>query len=189
MLLVFATAFAQLTGTVVAAESREPLGLSVVSLRPKFGQRFTDAGGRFAFAPTPAGTYVLSVRQIGYAPLDTQLVTTGDSTHLQIALRRLAIELPPVTIAGSQCTNPGPPDSRDTALRAVFDQLQENARRLALLADSYPFRYTLELADRAVSQRGDTGPPATRRLQFSSGDKRRHPNAVGRVVQRSWGPW
>src|SRR5438093_11507735 len=168
MLLVFATAFAQLTGTVVAAESREPLGLSVVSLRPKFGQRFTDAGGRFAFAPTPAGTYVLSVRQIGYAPLDTQLVTTGDSTHLQIALRRLAIELPPVTIAGSQCTNPGPPDSRDTAfswswsntarsavsrypgppdsrdtaLRAVLDQLQAHARRLALPPRAYPVRQT-----------------------------------------------
>ena len=179
-----------LRGTVLTAESGEPLGFSIVSLHPRFGQRFTDAAGKFEFKTTPAVAYVLSVRQIGYAPLDTQLVITGDgATNVRIALRHLAIELPPVTIAGNQCTNPGPPDSSDTALRAVFDQLQETARRLALLADSYPFRYTLELADRAVSQRGDTGPPATRRLQFSSGDKRRHPYAVGRVVQRAWGPW
>jgi len=197
MLVLFSLAVAlqsaaqqpSLRGTVSAAESGQPLGFSIVSLHPKFGRRFTDAGGEFVFAPTPAGAYVLSVRQIGYAPLDTQLVITGDSSRLRIALRRLAIELPPVTIAGSQCTNPGAPDSGDTALRAVFDQLQENARRFALLADSYPFRYTLELADRVLTQRGDTGPPATRRLEFSSSDKRYHPYAVGRVVERGWGAW
>lgn len=179
-----------LRGTVLTAESGEPLGFSIVSLLPRFGQRFTDAAGKFEFTPTPAAAYVLSVRQIGYAPLDTQLVITGDTvTSVRVALRHLAIELPPVTIAGNQCTNPGPPDSRDTALRAVFDQLQENARRFALLADSYPFRYTLELADRTLNQRGDTGPPATRRLEFSSSDKKYHPYAVGRVVERGWGPW
>lgn len=188
MLLILAIAFTQLTGAVVAAESREPLGFSVVSLRPLFGQRFTDGTGRFVFAPIPQGAYVLSVRQIGYAPLDTQLVVT-DSTSLQIALHRLAIELPPVTVAASQCTDPGAPDSSDTALRGVFDQLQENARRFTLLADSYPFRYTLELTDRIVTQRGDTGRPETRRLEFSSTDKRYHPYAVGRVVERGWGPW
>ncbi len=177
-------------GTVIAAESGEPLGFSIVTLYPGFGQRFTDARGTFSFHVAKAGTYVLSVRQIGYAPLDTQLVIAGDSAKMvRIVLHHLAIELPPVTITASQCTNPGPPDSNDTALRAVFDQLQENARRLALLADSYPFRYTLELADRTLSQRGDTGPPVKRNLYFSSRDNRQHPYAVGRVVEQGWGPW
>src|SRR6266576_3613879 len=146
-----------LRGTVVGAESGQPLGFSVVTLHPNGGQQFTSASGAFTFADIKAGTYVLSVRQIGYVPLDTQVVITADSTTVvHVTLRRLAIELPPVTITGQQCTNPGRPDTSDAALLAVFDQLQENARRFELLADSYPFRYTLELSERTVSQRGDT---------------------------------
>jgi len=115
-------------------------------------------------------------------------VITGDSaTIVRIALRRLAIELPPVTIAGQQCTRPGRPDSSNAALLAVFDQLQENARRFELLADSYPFHYELELALREVNQRGDTSRPEIRRLRFSSDDN--HPYAEGRVVEPAWGPW
>ncbi|PYP96287.1 MAG: hypothetical protein DMD38_08880 [Gemmatimonadetes bacterium] len=183
---------AQLTlrGTVSAAESGEPLGFSIVTLYPGFGKRFTDARGGFSIDIAQPGTYVLSVRQIGYAPLDTQLVIAGDSaTSVRIVLHHLAIDLPPVTISAGQCTNPGAPDSSDRTLRAVFDQLQESARRFELLADTYPFRYTLELTDRIVNQRGDTGPPVVRRLQFSSSDNRHHPYAVGRVVERAWGAW
>ena len=106
---------------------------------------------------------------------------------MRVALRHLAIELPPVTIAATPCTSPGPPDSTDAALLAVFDQLQENARRYALLADSYPFQYTLELSDRTVNQRGDTGKPEMRKLRFSNGDNR--PYQIGRVVEPAFGPW
>src|SRR6266550_1478231 len=177
-----------LRGTVVGAESGQPLGFSIVTLHPGGGQQFTDVSGAFAFADTKSGTYVLSVRQIGYVPLDTQVVITADSTTVvHVTLRRLAIELPSVTITGQQCTNPGRPDSSDAALLAVFDQLQENARRFELLADSYPFHYELELALREVNQRGDTGRPEVRRLRFSSDDN--HPYAVGRVVEPAWGPW
>jgi len=177
-----------LRGTVVGAESGQPLGFSVVTLHPNGGQQFTSASGAFTFADIKAGTYVLSVRQIGYVPLDTQVVITADSTTVvHVTLRRLAIELPPVTITGQQCTNPGRPDSSDAALLAVFDQLQENARRFELLADSYPFRYTLELSERTVSQRGDTSGPEVMKLQFSSNEN--HPYGVGRVVEHAWGPW
>ena len=177
-----------LRGTVVSAETGYPLGFSIVTLHPNIGRQFTDAAGVFALSGTQAGTYLLSVRQIGYAPLDTQVVITGDSvTVVRIALRRLAIELPPVTIATQQCTRPGRPDSSDAALLAVFDQLQENARRFELLADSFPFHYELELALREVNQRGDTSRPEVRRLRFSSDDN--HPYAEGRVVEPAWGPW
>ena len=179
-----------LRGTVIGAETGQPLGFSIVSLIPPASKRFTNATGAFAFPDVGAGKYVLSVRQIGYAPLDTPIVVRADSaTTLVLRLRHLAIELPPVTIAATQCTNPGPPDSSDTALRAVFDQLQENSRRFELLADSYPFRYQLEQTVRYVNQRGDTGRPMTKRMWLSSSDNREHPYAVGRVVERGWGPW
>jgi len=177
-----------LRGTVVSTETRQPLAFSIVTLHPNVGRQFTDGAGAFAFPGTSPGSYVLSVRQIGYTPLDTQIVVAGDSTTIvQIALRHLAIELPPVTIAAQQCTRPGRPDSSDAALLAVFDQLQENARRFELLADSYPFHYDLELALREVNQRGDTSRPALQTLRFSSDDN--HPYAVGRVVEPAWGPW
>ena len=177
-----------LQGTVLSSETQLPIGFSVVNLAPTGGKQFTDGAGRFTFANVQAGTYVLSIRQIGYTPLDTQLVLTGhDTTAVRVALRRLAIELPPVTVIARQCTNPGRPDSSDRALLAVFDQLQENARRFELLADSYPFRYVLELSQRTVSLRGDTGRLEVQRLQFSSDDN--HPYAVGRVVEPGWGPW
>lgn len=177
-----------LRGTVTSAESGQPLGYTIVTLYPHRDKQFTDARGTFAFAATRAGTYLLSIRQIGYAPLDTQIVTRHDSsTTVHVTLRRLAIELPPVTVAALPCMNPGPPDSSDAALLAVFEQLQENARRYELLAKSYPFQYTLELTDRAVYQRGDTGKPEVQKLRFSSSDDR--PYQVGRVVEPAWGPW
>lgn len=186
----FATLLLQLLrGTVAGAETGQPLSFTIVTVQ-NVGRQFTDGAGAFAFAGTKPGTYLLSVRQIGYTPLDTQVVVAGDSaTSVRVALRRLAIELPPVTIAAQQCTRPGPPplDSSDTALRAVFDQLQENARRFELLSDSFPFQYELELALREVNSRGDTSRAETRRLRFSSDDT--HPYAVGRVVEPGWGPW
>jgi carboxypeptidase family protein len=177
-----------LRGTVVSAETGQPLGFSIVTLHPSVGRQFTDGAGAFVFGETKPGTYLLSVRQIGYAPLDTQIVVSGDTTTwLRIALRHLAIELPPVTIAAPRCTRPGRPDSSDVALLAVFDQLQENARRFELLANSYPFEYALEITTREVNSRGDTSGPELRRLRLSSKDD--HPYAVGRVVEPAWGPW
>ena len=177
-----------LRGSVVSAETGLPLGYSIVELRPGLGQQFTTASGAFAFSALTPGTYLLSVRQIAYTPVDTQIVILEDGeTVVHVALRHLAIELPPVTIAATQCTKPGPPEPSDTALRAVFDQLQENARRFELLTDSFPFQYMLEVSDRTVNQRGDTGKPEVQRIRFSSSDFR--PYEVGRVVQPAWGPW
>jgi len=177
-----------LRGAVVSAETGQPLGFSIVTLYPSVGRQFTDGDGTFVFAGTKPGIFLLSVRQIGYTPLDTQIVVAGDSTTtVRIALRHLAIELPPVTIAARQCTNPGRPDSSDAALATVFDQLQENARRFQLLADSYPFRYNLERALRTVTPRGDTGRARIDTIRLASTDIR--PYAVGRVVEPAWGPW
>ena len=148
-----------LRGTVISAETREPLGLTIVTLHPGLGTQFTDVAGAFSFENVGAGTYLLSVRQIGYVPLDTQIVLHSDApASLFLVLRRLAVELPAITVVGhTRCTKPGPPDREVTpALASVFDQLMENARRLQLLADSYPFHYRLERSQREVSRNGDT---------------------------------
>ena len=187
-LLLFLAQTSSLHGTVVSADSHEPLGLSIVTLTPTASRRFTDARGGFTFSAVEPGRYVLTVRQIGYVPLDTSIVIReGGETAILVALRHLAIELPPVTITTEQCTKPGRPDSTNRTLAAVFNQLEENAKRFELFADSYPFRYGLERTERTVNERGDTGRGYVHTLKFSSGDS--HPYEIGRVVERGWGPW
>lgn len=181
-----------LRGTVVSAETREPLGLTIVTLHPGLGTQFSDASGAFAFADigSGAGTYLLSVRQIGYVPLDTQIVLRADvPTTLLIVMRRLAVELPAITVVGhTRCTTPGPPDREVTpALAAVFDQLMENARRLELLADSHPFRYRLERSQREV-RRGDSLRAHVDTIDFDQNETRRR-YRPGLVVTPGTGPY
>jgi len=181
-----------LRGAVVSAETREPLGLTIVTLHPGLGTQFTDAAGAFSFADVGAGTYLLSVRQIGYVPLDTQIVLRPDvpAGTLLVVLRRLAVVLPAITVVGhTRCTKPGPPDRDVTpALAAVFDQLMENARRLELLADSYPFRYRLERSQRDVTRQGDSLRAAIDTMEFDQNQTRRR-YRPGLVVTAGAGPY
>lgn len=180
-----------LRGTVVSAETREPLGLTIVTLHPGLGTQFTDAGGVFSFPDVGAGTYLLSVRQIGYVPLDTQIVRRADvPATLRLIMRRLAVQLPAITVVGhARCTKPGPPDREVTpALAAVFDQLMENARRLQLLADSYPFHYRLERSQRDVDRRGDSLRAQVDTIDFDQNRTRRR-YQPGLVVTAGTGPF
>ena len=180
-----------LRGTVISAETREPLSLSIITLHPGLGTQFTDPDGAFSFANVGAGTYLLSVRQIGYVPLDTQIVLRADiPATLLVTLRRLAVELPAITVVGhARCTKPGPPDREVTpALAAVFDQLIENARRLELLADSYPFRYRLERSERDVTRRGDSLRAEVDTIELEQHQTRRR-YRPGLVVTSGTGPY
>ena len=168
-------------GTVVNAETGEPLAFSIVALQPGFAEHFTDQAGAFTFTNVSTGTYRLRVRQIGYSPVDTTLTVGSDSDlSIRIALRRVAVELPPITVTGAlTCVQPGPPDAAVTpALASVFDQLLENARRYRLLADSFPFTFVIE---RTSSTGVDT-------IEQTSGDER-HRYRPGRVVDAGTGPW
>lgn len=178
-----------LRGSVTSAETGQPLGFSIVTLRPTNHKQFTDSAGAFAFSGIAAGTYLVSVRQIAYAPLDTQIVIGDRAATIRLSLRHLAIELPPVTITSRpRCSNPGPPDPKATpALAAVFAQLREHAQRFRLLADAYPFEYRLEQTLREVTSRGDTLRPVVRTIRLDSRSER--PYEVGRVVAPGWGPW
>jgi len=134
------------SGTIVSSTSGAPLPFSIVALLPGFDQRFTDGAGRFEFRGVPAGRYHLIVRQIGYYPLDSAVSIGPDAAPtVQLALRHLALELPALTVTAPQtCVAPGSPDSSaDSRLSTVFGQVLENARRLRLLNDSFPYEYRL----------------------------------------------
>jgi len=176
-------------GTVVLAQTGELLPFSVVMLSPGDARIFTDGQGRFSFSNLGNSTYVLSVRQIGFSPVDTQITLRGDDAPVvRIALHALVVQLPPLVVIGyGPCTAPGRPNSPDdSALVAVFDQLQENARRFELFADSYPFRFRLERTLRDVTRRGDTLKTVD---ILSLGNTDERPYEVGRVVAPGWGPW
>ncbi|PYP36503.1 MAG: hypothetical protein DMD48_12645 [Gemmatimonadetes bacterium] len=91
-----------ISGVVVSAETAQPLGFSTVTLVPGNTKRFTDSVGAFRVTGMPAGTYLLSIRQIGYAPLDTPIVVRADRattlvrklTPLRAARRLLPVPLP-----------------------------------------------------------------------------------------------
>src|SRR6185503_10267117 len=86
-------AFGLLHGTVVDAETGEPLAYSIVSLHPGAAEHFTDQAGAFTFIHVSAGTYRLVVRQIGYVPADTTVVVGPESDlSIRITLRRVAVE-------------------------------------------------------------------------------------------------
>jgi hypothetical protein len=177
--------FAQVHGTVVSAETAEPLAFSIVSLQPGLAEHFTDQAGAFTFTNVSGGTYRLLVRQIGYVPADTTIVVRPDADlSIRIALRRVAVELPPITVTGElTCLQPGPPDGAVTpALAAVFDQLLESARRYRLLADSFPFRFVIE---RTYTS---TGEALLDTIEQTSAEERRRYRA-GRVVEEGTGPW
>ncbi len=188
-LLLQTVAAQSIRGTVVVAQTGEPLPFSVVMLSPGDARIFTDGQGRFSFSNLGNSTYVLSVRQIGFSPVDTQITLRGDDAPVvRIALHALVVQLPPLVVIGyGPCTAPGRPNSPDdSALVAVFDQLQENARRFELFADSYPFRFRLERTVRDVTRRGDTLKTVD---ILSLGNTDERPYEVGRVVAPGWGPW
>ena len=162
-----------LRGVVLGAETSEPLGFSIVTLIPNVGRQFTDHRGVFTFSEVPAGIYLLSVRQIGYTPLDTQIVINESvPPSLTVVLRHLAVELPAIT----------------PALASVFGQLVENARRLELLADSHPFRFRLERRFREVNRRGDSLGALVDTLELDHNEVRRR-YRPGLIVAPGAGPW
>jgi hypothetical protein len=181
-----------LHGTVVDAETGEPLAYSIVSLHPGVAEHFTDQAGAFTFTHVSAGTYRLVVRHIGYVPADTTVVVGPESDlSIRITLRRVAVELPPITVTGAlTCVQPGPPDTSVTpALAAVFDQLLENARRYRLLADSFPFGFTLERTSHGPPP--DLGKPPGLEVdtitQTSADERRRY--RPGAIIEAGTGPW
>lgn len=180
-------------GDVVAAEDGRPLAYATIIVEPGGNKRFADPGGGFALGPLAPGSYRLRVRQIGFAAHDTTLDITAVAPRrrIRIALRAVALELPPVTVEGTpgRCLTPGIPDSTvDPRLAGLFAELQKNVDRYRMLIDEYPFHFTRE--EWRVS-RNDAGYEETVGLDTVSYDVQKmedRPYKPGTVVIWEAGP-
>jgi hypothetical protein len=168
------------------AGTRVPYAL--VRILPTGTERFTDSRGAFAFTALPLGTYRVQARQVGFEPLESAVSLHAEGAALRIALRPLAIRLDELTVTvRGRCTAPGPPDPGTApALAAVFAQLRENARRFAVLADSYPFQFSLERTFTDVTGNGVVRTVATDTVDYQSSARVRY--RPGELIGWGTGP-
>ncbi|MDB4907812.1 MAG: hypothetical protein JWO05_2596 [Gemmatimonadetes bacterium] len=134
-------------GAVVSREAGAALSHAVIAIPALGVERFTDDRGIFTLTGVAAGRQRLVVRHLGYASADTTItVIAGQPVQVRVALTRLAVRLAAVRVTPDKpCLTPGAPTrARDPVSWAVFEQLRENANRMRLLRDSYPYQMLME---------------------------------------------
>ena len=162
-----------LAGVVVAKEDGAPLGYSVVSI-PALGEigreRYTTPQGAFAFPGLPAGMHRLRVKHLGYSPRDVDVQVTPGRTELRVELTRIALRLAAVrVVAREECTSPGPPNpTLVPEFATLFEQVRQNAERLRLLMERYPYRYFVERSFFDQLRNGESRFVATDTVGFQS---------------------
>jgi hypothetical protein len=171
-----------LVGFVTMREGGQPLPYSVISIAALSREQFTNDRGTFVLAGLPAGRHRLRVRHLGYSPADVDVVIrAGGTDTVRVALTRIAVRLNAVQVrAYPECTNPGPPDARDSAFALVFDQLKQNAEQFRLLTKEYPFAYAVERTLGAVFGRDNARREKPDTIVLRSADEWRY--VPGEVV-------
>ena len=159
-----------ITGTVRAADTREPLAYSGVLVVSTTREQLTNADGTFAFHELSAGRITIRVRHIGFVPRDTTLsIQPGDSVTLEITLARVAIRLDAMRVVRSRQIRMGHgcPAASDSAegesINELLGQIIQNAEQYRLLVRSHPF--SLHFAQRFIVRYRD-GRVATEEAQF-----------------------
>ncbi len=85
---------ARLTGTVSRDSSLAPVASAEVRLPQLDRAATTDTAGRFVFDSVPAGRYRITVRALGFAPLDDSVdIADGRPARREFQLRPLAVAL------------------------------------------------------------------------------------------------
>ena len=133
------------------------------------------------------------MRHLGYTPVDLSVtVHAGQVDTVHVQLVHIAVKLAVVHVrALPECKNPGVPKaSADSAFATVFDQLHQNADQYRLLADAYPFVYTVERTMSVTLVSGDTRIEGIDTLVMESASQwKYHPGAVvSRAPRSSFGP-
>lgn len=89
------------TGTVVSAQTGEPLSAAQVSLEGTGLGALTQSNGRFLILRVPAGTYTVNAVLIGFASASAQVtVTSGESAAVELRLDPQAISLSEIVVTG-----------------------------------------------------------------------------------------
>jgi len=166
------------------AGTRVPYAL--VRILPALTEQFTDARGGFAAAGLAPGSYRVQVRQVGFQPFDSTVTAAAAVATLHVVLHPLAIWLDELTVTTTgRCTAPGPPDpTTSPELALIFAEFRENARRFAVLADSYPFLYYIERTFTDLGENGDVLRSAADTVEYRSDSRARY--RPGDII--AWGP-
>jgi hypothetical protein len=126
-------------GQVVLRDDGQPLPYTAVALLSQGTQRLTSDSGAFVLSDLPPGEVRLRFKRIGFLPKDTLVVLgPGETARIRVEMTRLALDLPAVVVSG-RCTNGTPFEPRPAILAELFDQVNQNAERMALLATAKPF--------------------------------------------------
>lgn len=91
-------------GLVLTDETNEPLaGASVelAGITPARGL-LTDLNGRFAFENTPAGTYYLTVRYVGFTEYLTEVLVGSSDVEIDVRLLKDILEFDTIIVTGSR---------------------------------------------------------------------------------------
>jgi iron complex outermembrane receptor protein len=91
------------TGTVVDADTEDPLPAVNVGLAGTPLGTATDETGRFSISDVPEGTYTVEASLVGYETVERSVdVETGKTTTLRITLSQESVELGGITVTGQR---------------------------------------------------------------------------------------
>ena len=162
-------------GLVRAREGGMALAHAVVSIDSLGIERLADGHGRFRLETLPAGRHQLRVRSLGFAPGDTTVVVvSAEVDSIVVELRPLPTPMATVRVHPDDwCTAPGRPrHGDDPAFASIFEQMEQNAARLRLLDETYPYATWVE-----------------RKLGFRRRDGSKHVERTDTLVDRSEVAW
>ena len=94
---------AAIVGTVVDAETGEPLIAARVRLRETGRNELSHGDGSFHFYRLSAGRYTVVAERIGYAPAEerVRIEADGDTVRIELAMRPTALDIAGVVVTGT----------------------------------------------------------------------------------------
>lgn len=172
-------------GVVTSKQSGAPLAFAVITIESLGIEQFTNAQGRFYFPKVKSGAHRLNIRQLGYLPANVDvLVDDRNGQEVKVSMDRFATRLATVKVIEKQaCATPGRPTRADgEQIADVFDQLEQSAVRLRLLATEFP--HILVLERRLLLHFAD-GSDSLERTELISRNGQKSGNyEAGKVVRR-----
>ena len=95
-----AQAAGAIAGRIVDAATGQPIARASVLIGEGRRGAIADSAGTFRIREVRSGTYQLTFRALGYAPVrqDSVVVQAGSTTLANVALQPSAVELPPITV-------------------------------------------------------------------------------------------
>lgn len=130
-----------LTGVVLDSSGTRLVGAELTVLNSRAGTFSNDTGG-FRVLGVPEGSGKLRVRRLGYAPRIVDIdVTAGASTHHEIVLARVPLNIEPVLVSAE-----APPPAR-TGWAARFYQRMENGNGRFITREQIDRRNPVRVTD------------------------------------------